>query len=215
MRRTMTIAGAALVLLAAAPGRGKPRDLAARAGKAPAPVAKAGGHDEERAILAALSKYSEPGEQHRWLQALCGSWTTLTRTWMGAGPPSEAQGTSEVRAILGGRFIEEQHQSRFLGRPFEGRGLTGYDLGKQRFVNSWIDSMGTWMTSGEGTLDPTGKVLTVSATNFDPMSGKTATSRWVTRIEGPDRHVFEVYDQVGDKEAKVMEVIYTRKEAPR
>lgn len=208
MRRTLTICTIALIAGsvggAAWGGDGK------KAGKAAPPKDASGA--EEKAMMAAMARYGQPGEQHRWLQALVGSWTTQTRAWMGPGKPVESTGSSEIKAILGGRFVEERFSGQFMGKPFEGQGLVGYDLGRQKFVNTWIDNLGTWITTAEGTLDPAGKELTATATGFNPATGKTEPSRWVTRIESDKRHVFEVYDRMGDKEVKVMEVIYTRRQ---
>jgi|HubBroStandDraft_1064217.scaffolds.fasta_scaffold199699_1 hypothetical protein len=58
---------------------------------------------DQKAMMAAMAKYSQPGEQHKWLQALVGSWNTKTRAWMGPGKPIESTGSAEIKPILGER----------------------------------------------------------------------------------------------------------------
>lgn len=60
---------------------------------------------------------------------LAGSWITTTSIWM-SGPGSEpmvTEGTSEKSWVLGGRWLEERYQGTMMGRPLEGRGMTGFD----------------------------------------------------------------------------------------
>ena len=143
--------------------------------------------------------------------------TTLladARRLAGEGRHDEANtllGTAETRLILGGRFLQEDYSNTFANTPFQGHGLTGYDLLKQKYVNVWVDNLGSWLTLSEGSLDPSGKVLTLTGEMPDPQTGKGRPTKTVTRIESADRHVFEIYDHVDGKDVKIMEVTYTRR----
>ena len=46
--------------------------------------------------------------------------------------------------------MEERFTGNFLDCPFQGRGTTGYDNIKQKYVLSWVDSMSTGILSCEG-----------------------------------------------------------------
>jgi hypothetical protein len=172
---------------------------------------KAGPSPEAVAMAAAMEKYSMPRKEHEMLKAMAGSWTTTMRAWTGPGQPTESVGSAESKLILDGRFLQEDYSGTFFGRKFVGHGLTGFDLGKGRYVSTWADNLGTWFTTTEGSLDASGKVLTMTGENFNPAIGKNSPSKMVTRIESERRHVFEVYDKMDGKDVKVMEIVYNRK----
>jgi hypothetical protein len=98
-----------------------------------------------------------------------------------------------------------------MGNPFTGIGVTGYDNHTQKYVSTWIDSMGTAIPFFEGTGSADGKTITQEACYEDPIKGPM---KWgsVTRIVDDNTHVFEMYgtDKSG-KEEKMMEITYTRK----
>lgn len=174
--------------------------------------AGAGADSGQAAAMAAMAKLSGPSEKHKVLAQLAGSWEAHSKAFMRPGqPPLESHGSAETRLILGGRFLQEDYSNTFGKAPFQGHGLTGYDLIKQKYVNVWVDNLGSWLTQSEGTLDASGKVLTLAGTMPDPQTGKGRPTKTITRIESADRHVFEIYDNVDGKDVKIMEVTYTRK----
>lgn len=178
-----------------------------RESKAP-PVTPANPAAEMAQVIA---KYGNPGPKHQFFKSLAGSYTTHTKAWMGPGKPVESDGTAELKLILGGRFLEENLSGTFLGNPFSGHGVSGYDLGKQKYVSFWVDNLGTWFTLTDGSLDKSGKVLTMTGESWNPVLGKMTPCKFVTRVESEDRHVFEAIDKIEGKEVTIMEVVYTRK----
>jgi hypothetical protein len=78
-------------------------------------------------------------------------------------------------------------------------------------MSTWIDSMGTVTLFFEGTGSPDGKTITQECRYDDPIKGPMKW-RSVTRIVDDNTHLFEMYgtDKSG-KEAKMMEITYTRK----
>ncbi|MGH7230937.1 MAG: DUF1579 family protein, partial [Nitrospiraceae bacterium] len=58
---------------------------------------------------AMMHKYQElatPGESHKHLASLAGSWTTKTTSWMEPDkPPMESMGTCEYKVLLDGRYV--------------------------------------------------------------------------------------------------------------
>jgi hypothetical protein len=113
--------------------------------------------------------------------------------------------------ILGGRFLKEEFTGDMMGKKFTGISLLGYDKFNQKFVNLWIDDMGTGMFTSEGTCDHANKVMTLHGKMDDPMTGeKGKPMKMVTRVISPDKQVFEMHDVgLGDK-SKVMEITYVR-----
>lgn len=192
----------------AAKGAGKK----AKADKAQGSAGGGGGGMSAEA-MAAMQKLAGPSEKHKVLENLAGSWNVQSKMFMEPGkPPMESKGTNESKLILGGRFLQEDYTSPgMMGQPFAGHGMTGYDLSKQKFVNVWVDNMGSWMTTTEGTIDASGKVITLTGPMLDPQSGKNIPSKTVLRVESADKHTMEMFTVVDGKEAKMMELTYTRK----
>jgi hypothetical protein len=163
-------------------------------------------------LMEAYAKASTPGEHHKRLEPLVGSWTYKGKFWMDpSAPPSEQTGTAERKWILGGRFLHEEYKSSD-GHSFHGIGVTGYDNVRKKYTSAWIDSMTTAITQTFGTADESGKVFTFSKEDIDPVSGEAFKSRDVLTIESNDRHSVVVYKILPDgKELKVMEIVQERK----
>ena len=183
--------------------------LADPADKAAAPTDKAGA--EMAKMMAAYEKAGTPGDQHKQLQKQVGKWNLEMKSWMAPGqPPMESKGTAESKAILGDRYIQTSVTSEFMGKPFTGLGITGYDNTKKKIVGTWIDSTSTSIMHSEGTPDATGKLVNAKAVNTDPVTGKDSRMRIVERWESDDKKVEEFYEKRGAKEVKAMEITYTR-----
>src|SRR5438874_2282495 len=99
---------------------------------------------EEQAMMAAWMKYMTPSEGHKALDGMVGTFDAkVTSTMMPGQPPVESTGTDESMWIMGGRYIQEKFSGNFMGQPFTGMGITGYDNAKKQYFGTWIDSMGT------------------------------------------------------------------------
>lgn len=113
----------------------------------------------------------KPQKEHGWLQKLVGEWSAEMECVMGPDqPPMKSKG-SEVTRSIGGLWT----QGEGSGEMPDGGKMTsimtlGYDPQKQRFVGTFIASMMTHMWKYEGTLDASGKVLTLD-TEGPGMSG--------------------------------------------
>jgi Protein of unknown function (DUF1579) len=167
----------------------------------------------------AYEKAAEPGPEHKRLEAMAGSWDFTMKFWMEPGkPPTDAKGTAERKMVLGGRFLHEEVKSEMFGKPFTGVGVTGYDNVQKKYVSTWIDSMSTGISSAVGTADASGKVLTFTREDVDPVSKEKTKGRDVINLDSADKHTMEMYKVLPDgKEFKVMELTFTRskKAAPK
>ncbi len=162
--------------------------------------------------MAAMMKYATPSQQHKTLQMMVGNWSIAGKFWMDpTKPPVESMSTAEFRPV-GDLWVVEDVKGDFMGKPFIGHGVTGYDLTKNKYVGSWIDNMGSYVMNSEGTADATGKVITSTANDFDPMTGKTGTVREIHKIDSDTKHTVTMYKSGPDgKEMKIMELVYTKK----
>jgi hypothetical protein len=132
---------------------------------------------------------------------------------MGPGEPQVTQGASKNELIFGGRFLKCDYSGEFMGKPFKGMELMGYDNQKKKYVMTWCDEMSTSIMSLEGEVDATGKIISMSTEYDDPMTNKKEKMRMVTTLIDKDNHKFEMYCTAmspDGKEAKNMEITYTR-----
>jgi hypothetical protein len=157
-------------------------------------------------------KLATPGEPHKLLASLAGSWTTNSREWMEPGkPPTESTGSVEMKMLLDGRFLHQEFTGSMMGQPYSGIGITGYDNLRKRYVTTWMDSMSTGMFTMEGTASADGKTITLKGQHADPGGGKM-THRAVWKIVDNNTQTFEMFGARQDgKEMKMMEIAYTRK----
>jgi len=157
-----------------------------------------------------------PGKQHAELKKFVGSWDTTMRMWMGPGtPPLESKGSAEFRWLMEGRWLQQDYKGSMMGQPMRGFGLQGYDNFKQKHVSMWVDDSTTTLTTSEGNLDQTGKILWAFGLMDEPMTGEhDKTVRYVTRWLADDKFVFEIHDlPMSETEPKVVEITYTRRKA--
>lgn len=176
--------------------------------------AKAAGAPDMAEMMKKMEALAAPGPEHQMLASLAGEWATEAKCFMAGpeAPPTVTKGTCKGKMILGGRFLQEEFEGDMMGKQFQGIGLLGYDKFNKRFVNLWMDSMGTGFFTSEGTCDESGKVLTLNGKMDDPMTGEKAKPmRLVTKILSPDKHVFEMHDVALGEKSKVMEITYVRK----
>ncbi|HZC82730.1 MAG TPA: DUF1579 family protein, partial [Nitrospiraceae bacterium] len=64
---------------------------------------------DQQAMMEEFKRLGTPGEPHKMLASLAGSWTTKTKEWMEPGkPPMESTGTVEMKMLLDGRFLQQE-----------------------------------------------------------------------------------------------------------
>jgi hypothetical protein len=177
-----------------------------------APAQEAGAKPDQQAMMEAMQRAMQPGENHTLLAALVGEWTYTMKFWMEPGaPPMESTGRGVYTMLLGGRYLRSEADGLVMGQPFHGLGLTGYDNVTRRFVATWIDDMGTGIVYMTGTYDSAAKRFTYLMDEDDPVHpGVKIPVRETLTLTGPDKHVMEWYESRGGKEAKTMEIVYTR-----
>lgn len=168
---------------------------------------------EMQKMMEQCAKAATPGPQHKQLAALAGAWDVTSKFWMDPNAPaSESKGISKVKTVLGGRWVVEEFDGEMPQGPFSGMSITGFDNVKKKYVNFWMDTMGTGAMTSEGSADPSGKIITYTCSFDDPMIGKTKTFRSISRIISESKHTFEMFDKSPDgKEFKCLDIVYTRK----
>ena len=123
--------------------------------------------------MAKWQEYATPGEGHKVMEQFVGNWDYSLNYWASPdAPPEKSTGTSDIKWILGNRFLEMNVKSTTKNQPFEGMGIIGYDNAKKQYSNVWIDSMGTGMMNATGTYDTETKTMTETGKFTDPLSGE-------------------------------------------
>lgn len=163
--------------------------------------------------MEAMMKAATPGDAHKLLNHMTGTFTAKMTMWMKPGEePMVVEGTSESKWVMGGRYVEQRFSSNFMGMPYEGLGYTGYDNVKKQYWGTWMDNMSTSMMTSTGGTNDGGKSWSFTASMADPMTGKDSRVEEKITIADADHQTFEMWGAGPDgKMFKTMEIVYTRK----
>lgn len=152
---------------------------------------------------------AEVSEHHEALGQTTGSYEVAGKMWM--SPEGEAMpttATSTRKSILGGRYLIEEYKSSFMGMPFEGVLVQGYDNLAQEHVSIWMDSMSTWPSISRGKEGEDGKIHYRGVMKDVMTPGGRPSSSTIEHHEGGG-WTMAMFDATPDgKEFKVMELQY-------
>ena len=167
----------------------------------------------DEAMMAKMKEYSTPNENHKVLDQFVGCWTYSSKWWMSSDAKvEESIGSSEVKWILDGRFVEQTVTGTSMNQPFEGRGITGFDNLKKEYTAVWLDNMATGMMISSGKYDAATKTFSEQGSFSCPLVNGPRAYRTVMKIVDDNTHIYEMYTNDKDgKEFKSMEITYTRK----
>ncbi len=108
-----------------------------------------------------------PETPKTYLQRIVGSWEYDQEVINGPGqPPQKAKGTEDGRMVGPWAMLETHGES--AGGPFTGILTIGPTADPKRYVATWISSMSPDMVQYQGSLDESGRVLTLDALLPDP-----------------------------------------------
>ncbi|HVH92248.1 MAG TPA: DUF1579 domain-containing protein [Candidatus Acidoferrum sp.] len=178
--------------------------------------------EDMQKMMTQMMELAKLNENHKLLADLAGTWSYTVKMWMNPDPnakPDESKGTAVRKSMMDGRFfvVDVSGKMEMPGADgkkkemtFKGMGIDGYDNVKKKFVGTWMDNMGTGVMMSEGDYDPATKTFTY-ASEYEAIPGMKTKIREVVKIVDKDHHTFEWYEDRGGKEAKTMEISYTRK----
>lgn len=154
-----------------------------------------------------------PQKEHEWLQQLVGEWESEAEASFGPDqPPIKCKGTEKIRS-LGGFWILSDSQGEVMGTTMRSQMTLGYDTKKKKYVGTWVDSMTDYMWHYEGTLDESGKILTLEAEGYSYLNPtELAKFKDVIELKDKDHKVLRSSMQMPDgKWVNFMTGNYTRK----
>jgi hypothetical protein len=162
---------------------------------------------DEKAMADALQKSMTPGKEHEALAKQVGSWKVeMVDHSMGE---NKSEASAEIKMLMGGRYQEITVKGTMMGQPFEGCSTTGFDNMRKVYVNTWIDSMGTSITTAEGkAVDD--KTIEMKGKMADPTGGNMLDFRNIQKNIDDDHFTLDMYFTVHGQEQKMMTVNYSR-----
>jgi hypothetical protein len=158
-------------------------------------------------------KMPAPQKEHEWLKQFVGEWESESEVTFEPGkPPVKCKGAETAR-MLGGFWVVGEGKSEIMGMKFSSILTLGYDPDRKKYVGTWVDSMTSYLWKYEGTLDATGKILTLDTEGPSAMApGKTSRYREVIEFKSKDERVFSSAIQGEDgKWTTFVTVNYKRK----
>ena len=158
------------------------------------------------------SPMPKPVKEHEWLQQIVGEWDAVVEVKMDpAKPPEKSKGTESGR-MIGGFWAVIENRGEMMGAPFTGILTLGFDPDKKKYVGTWVDSMSSYLWRYEGTVDPTGKILTLETEgpSFEA-PGKMCKFVESTELKGKDHKVFTSKFEKDGKWVTAVTIDYTRK----
>ena len=161
----------------------------------------------------AWMRYMTPGEGHKALDNMVGTWDAKVMAWMAPGTEAASSTGLETDTwVLGGRYVEQKFSGTFMGQPFNGIGYTGYDNAKKEYFGTWMDTMGTGVMTQTGKSMDGGKSFTFKSNMTDPITGKDQAGEMRVNVPDKDHHSMELWGPGPDgKMFKMMQIDYTRK----
>lgn len=143
-------------------------------------------------------KAADPAKEHEWLQQFVGEWQTESEGSMGPGQPTiKCTGTIHSRK-LGPFWIVSEMNTEMMDTRITGVQTIGYDAKAKKYVGTWVDSMMDHMWQYEGTVDPSGKTLTLEAEGPNFMSeGKVTNFRDAYEFKS-ENHIVMTSSMLGD-----------------
>lgn len=105
----------------------------------------------------------KPLKAHQWLQQLLGDWKTEVVANVGPDQPAFRCEGEAVTKPIGELWVSIDIENRPMGHTMRGILTIGYDARNKQYVGTWVDSMTSHLWKYQGSLDASGKILTLQA----------------------------------------------------
>jgi hypothetical protein len=164
------------------------------------------------AIAPAATMHAAPADpEHARLIAMCGTWDVEMTFWLRPGGPGVAtKGTSTIRPLFDGLFVEEKIEGALNGAPFTTLAWTGFNTATHQYEATRIATTNTMRIAETGSYDETAKQFELKADY--PLAGDTWHQRTVIRQMSADAMMAASYLSFGQvPEWKGVEIKYTRR----
>ena len=153
----------------------------------------------------------KPNEHHRHLKQMVGTWDVKSKFHIVPGQIIEMNGVEVAKMQPGGFWLISDFSGKFMGEPFHGHGVLGYEAHKKEYVGTWADSIASVLVISKGTCSKDGRVTTMIGKSFNPMEKREVTYKQVTEIKDANTKTFHMYDVQGKNEKLIMEQVCRRR----
>jgi hypothetical protein len=126
------------------------------------------------------------------LKKWVGTWDATIETTGRDGKPVTTKAKSTVKLAYGNRWLITDFDGTFMGAPFTGQEVLGYDPVAKKYILNWIDATSTSFSTGEGTFESKTNTLTKTVSGRDDSTGKMATWRQVDTWKDADTHEWTI-----------------------
>lgn len=133
--------------------------------------------------------FEGPTEHHALLERFVGTWKSTVAPM---GPDMPSSSGTETNRAFGELWTLGQYEGDFMGTPFQGHSVVGYDVEKGKYVSMWVDTASSRLNVYEGEWNPGTNQLVMKGPGKNPMTGESVTETHVHHFEGPDRRSFEI-----------------------
>jgi hypothetical protein len=165
------------------------------------------------ACHAQVPEMPKPVKEHELLQQFAGDWTVKADTVAAPGQEAPACEGTESAQVIGGFWLVGNSHLSTQGTSVNNLLTIGYDPETKKYVGTFVCSMGSTLWHYQGTMDATGKKLTLETEGQSCIDlSKKANYREILELKDPDHKTFTSYiqDDQGDW-VKLVEMDYRRK----
>ena len=157
------------------------------------------------------STMSQAGPEHARLTTMCGTWDVEITFWFKPGCPGlTTKGTSTIRPLFDGLFVEERIEGTLNSTPFTTLAWTGFNSATHQYEATRIASTNTIRIAETGGYDEKTRTFELKADY--PMAGDTWRQRTVIQPTSADAMIATSYLSFGQvPEWKAVEIKYTRR----
>lgn len=167
--------------------------------------------DFDPGSMAAALQAAATGKEHKALATQVGLWDVATIMTLPGMARMETVATSQSEMVLGGRWLLERFSGEFMGAPFEGIQLMGYDRLSKQYVAYWFDTHCTWATRTTGQMED--QVMAMRGIMRDAFTPKGRPIRSTSTLNKNGDRIIEMFDNIPPMgEVKTMSMRYTRQE---
>ncbi len=141
------------------------------------------------------------------LKKCAGTWDAVVHIG-----PETSKGSETISIIGDGMWLVTDFESTMGGMPFHGHGITGFDTQKKKYTGVWVDSMSPHAMHMEGTLDASGKKMTMIGEAPHHETGKMVKHTMVETYVDADTREFTMSMPGPDGKAmETMKIVYKRR----
>lgn len=168
----------------------------------------------DQALRQAANQAASISAFHKKLRKIKGRYDQTIKWWRAPGAaPDESSGWSNTDWEVDGRFLIQRIEGRWLGSPFRGVAILGYDNATEEFTAVWMDNLGSNIIFSRGKADESGETITLRGQHVDIITGEKVETTAILQM--PDRKgetKLEMFRTGPDgADFKFLEVATTRK----